>query len=329
MIRLSRALSKKPKSGFQRGVVPSMKNIREPDQPKRINLEVLPRKARQLVEQEENNAKRGIIDWQTSPYNPFEAPMTRGSRYHDIEKRKRILDYRYSSEHFDEYRARREKPIIDKIVDAIQEPYKMHTKPLETNFRVKKERKDVREIWRKEQLHIEATQRLADVVDQDAQPDNNAFFEENWKQIVEPNLPQIQIPEPNLNQPFPTPSGWQPPYPEKTAKLAYSVRRTRFHEFGISEEERASEMYDLNFDNRYEDEWDKMLRKRDPAKDIPLTHLEGCEGDIFALRGELVDKLSALTGEPIAASADEPGGKITFSGRLYDPLEQCLFAIGF
>ena len=53
----------------------------------------------------------------------------------------------------------------------------MHTKPLETNFRVKKERKDVREIWRKEQLHIEATQRLADVVDQDAQPDNNAFFE--------------------------------------------------------------------------------------------------------------------------------------------------------
>merc|ERR1712106_1083593 len=283
-----------------------MKNVREPDQPKRINLEVLPRKARQLVEQEENNAKRGIIDWQTSPYNPFEAPMTRGSRYHDIEKQ-----------------------IIDKIVDAIQEPYKMHTKPLETNFRVKKERKDVREIWRKEQLHIEATQRLADVVDQDAQPDNNAFFEENWKQIVEPNLPQIQIPEPNLNQPFPTPSGWQPPYPEKTTKLAYSVRRTRFHEFGISEEERASEMYDLNFDNRYEDEWDKMLRKRDPSKDIPLTHLEGCEGDIFALRGVLVNKLSALTGEPIAASADEPGGKITFSGRLHDPLEQCLFEIGF
>ena len=51
------------------------------------------------------------------------------------------------------------------------------------------------------------------------------------------------------------------------------VRRNRFHEFEIWEEERASEFYDLNYDNRYEDKYDKMLRKRDPSLDIPLTHL--------------------------------------------------------
>ena len=40
-------------------------------------------------------------------------------------------------------------------------------------------------------------------------------------------------------------------------------------------------MYDLNFDNRYEDEWDKMMRNRDPSRDVPFTHLDGCEGKVF------------------------------------------------
>ena len=62
------------------------------------------------------------------------------------------------------------------------------------------------------------------------------------------------------------------------------VRRNRFHEFEIWEEERASEFYDLNYDNRYEDKYDKMLRQRDPSLDIPLTHLSNCSGDIFKLR---------------------------------------------
>ena len=75
--------------------------------------------------------------------------------------------------------------------------------------------------------------------------------------------------------------GWQPPYPEQTAELDYRVRRNKLHVFQITEEERGTEMYDLNFDNRYEDEWDKMMRKRDPSRDIPLTHLDGCEGIWF------------------------------------------------
>ena len=62
---------------------------------------------------------------------------------------------------------------------------------------------------------------------------------------------------------------------------------------------------------------------------MPIPVTLGCEGDIFELREELVEKLTQLTGEPIAASADEPAGIITFSGRLHDPLEQCLFEIGF
>ena len=78
--------------------------------------------------------------------------------------------------------------------------------------------------------------------------------------------------------------GWQPPQPEKSEKLEYVVRRNRFHEFEIWEEERASEFYDLNYDNRYEDKYDKMLRQRDPSLDIPFTHLSNCSGDIFKLR---------------------------------------------
>ena len=69
--------------------------------------------------------------------------------------------------------------------------------------------------------------------------------------------------------------------PEKTAGLPYNVRRNHFHELNITEEQRGDEMYDLNFDNRYEDQWDKMLRNRDPSRDLPLTHLEGCEGKVF------------------------------------------------
>ena len=130
---------------------------------------------------------------------------------------------------------------------------------------------------------------------------STAFETENaakrWS-AVEDILPPIQIPSPDLNQPFPTPSGknscsncnlpnrigWQPPQPEKSEHLEYVVRRNRFHEFQIWEEERASEFYDLNFDNRYEDKYDKMLRQRDPSLDIPLTHLSNCSGDIFKLR---------------------------------------------
>ena len=56
------------------------------------------------------------------------------------------------------------------------------------------------------------------------------------------------------------------------------MRRNNLHVFQITEEERGTEMYDLNFDNRYEDEWDKMMRNRDPSRDVPFTHLDGCEG---------------------------------------------------
>ena len=48
--------------------------------------------------------------------------MTRGTRHRQMETRKRILDYRYSQEHFDEYRARREKPIVDKVGIFCQKP---------------------------------------------------------------------------------------------------------------------------------------------------------------------------------------------------------------
>ena len=91
--------------------------------------------------------------------------------------------------------------------------------------------------------------------------------------------------------------GWQPPQPEKSEKLEYVVRRNRFHEFEIWEEERASEFYDLNYDNRYEDKYDKMLRQRDPSLDIPLTHLSNCSGDVFKLR--FVFTLSKFTLTPV------------------------------
>ena len=79
--------------------------------------------------------------------------------------------------------------------------------------------------------------------------------------------------------------------------MEYVVRRNRFHEFEIWEEERASEFYDLNYDNRYEDKYDKMLRKRDPSLDIPLTHLSNCSGDVFKLR--FVFTLSKNTLTPV------------------------------
>ena len=116
-----------------------------------------------------------------------------------------------------------------------------------------------------------------------------------WK-MLEDSLPPIMPPQPNLNREFPTTTGkmtsqkprsdfwflgWQPPMPEKSAGLPYNVRRNHFHELAITEEQRGDEMYDLNFDNRYEDEWDKMMRNRDPSRDLPLTHLDGCEGKDF------------------------------------------------
>ena len=62
------------------------------------------------------------------------------------------------------------------------------------------------------------------------------------------------------------------------------MKRNRFHEFQIQQEERESEMFDLNYDNRYEDKYDKMLRNRDPSRDLPVTHLYNCYGDVFRLR---------------------------------------------
>merc|ERR1712212_1173571 len=146
---------------------------------------------------------------------------------------------------------------------------------------------------------------------------------------VEDILPPIQIPTPNLNQSFPTPSGWQPPQPEKIIDLDYVVRRNRFHEFEILEEERASEFYDLNYDNRYEDKYDKMLRNRDQSLDIPLTHLSNCSGDIFKLRDDLVEFLESVSNEPLAGRADEIEGRITVTGKFYDFVEDFLYERGF
>ena len=75
-----------------------------------------------------------------------------------------------------------------------------------------------------------------------------------------------------------------PPRPEISFDFEYSVSRNRFHEFEIREEQRGDEMYDLNYDNRYENQYDKMIRARDPSRDIPHTHLYNCHGDIFKLR---------------------------------------------
>lgn len=119
-----------------------------------------------------------------------------------------------------------------------------------------------------------------------------------WK-FVEDILPPIQIPQPDMNQKFPTPTGWQPPskdlksfdypyfverYHSSFLKFSKIFKRNRFHELDLVEEERSTEFFDLNYDNRYQDKHDIALRKRNPSDDLPVTHLYNCSGDIFQLR---------------------------------------------
>ena len=120
-----------------------------------------------------------------------------------------------------------------------------------------------------------------------------------WK-FVEDILPPIQIPTPDMNQKFPTPTGWQPPSPDLqtfdypyfveryfnflSSNLSSKFRRNRFHELDLVEEERSTEFFDLNYDNRYQDKHDIALRRRNPSDDLPVTHLYNCSGDIFQLR---------------------------------------------
>lgn len=46
-------------------------------------------------------------------------------------------------------------------------------------------------------------------------------------------LPKQLVPDPPKHESYPTPSGWVPPKYEKCSKLAYSVLRTRYHNFPI------------------------------------------------------------------------------------------------
>ena len=59
MIRLTRGLSKKPQSGFKRGVAPPMAHQRRKRE--MINFDVLPRKPRQALVKAEQHAKRLVL----------------------------------------------------------------------------------------------------------------------------------------------------------------------------------------------------------------------------------------------------------------------------
>ena len=66
MIRLTRGLSKKPQSGFKRGVAPPMAHQRQKRE--KINFDVLPRKPRQALVKAEQHAKRLVFgrNWPNS-----------------------------------------------------------------------------------------------------------------------------------------------------------------------------------------------------------------------------------------------------------------------
>ncbi|CBY20607.1 unnamed protein product [Oikopleura dioica] len=150
-----------------------------------------------------------------------------------------------------------------------------------------------------------------------------------WK-FVEDILPPIQIPQPDMNQKFPTPTGWQPPSKDlQSFDYPFFVERNRFHELDLVEEERSTEFFDLNYDNRYQDKHDIALRKRNPSDDLPVTHLYNCSGDIFQLRHEICQYLEELSGEPVAGQADEPEARITVTGKYAYFIREFLYKKGF
>jgi len=307
-----------------------LRKLKNKHKPEEINLNMVTNKEAGRIRAREL-AKRELIEQWRTPYNPFQKGIGKKWAVREEYRRERILDWRYSQEHIDEMAKRRNTDAntvamrnaqrLKKQVERLQYPKTADFLDRELEI-VKGYSRDARKKMRENKQKW--------FYNLDKQPFNPEFstIESEWK-YVEDVLPPIQVPMPDMNQTFPTATGWQPPYPEQTAELDYRVRRNKLHVFEITEEERGTEMYDLNFDNRYEDEWDKMMRKRDPSRDVPLTHLDGCEGDIFELREEIVHALTVVTGEPIAARADEPAGRITLTGKLFDPREQYLFSVGF
>ncbi|KAM5225429.1 large ribosomal subunit protein mL49 [Hipposideros larvatus] len=134
-------------------------------------------------------------------------------------------------------------------------------------------------------------------------PDYTSFVESvDDYQFVERLLPPTSILKPPKHEHYPTPSGWQPPR-DPLPNLPYFVRRSRMHNIPV--------YTDITHGNRQ------------------MTVIRKVEGDIWALKNDVEDFLSALLGKTPITQVNEVTGTLRIKGYFDQQLKAWLLEKGF